>query len=198
MRILSASFIKSSTKISQCPKPDKPEFAFIGRSNVGKSSLINLIIGQKRLAKISSNPGKTQTINHFEVNGKWYLVDLPGYGFASVSQATRKSWSGMMESYFLNRENLNCVFVLVDSRIDPQKSDLDFIQWMGGNRIPLIIVMTKIDKLSRNELTKSFNRIKNKLLESWDELPVIIQSSTVTKLGREEILSAIENAMSLT
>ena len=160
MIIRSASFIKSSTKLSQCPNPDKPEFAFIGRSNVGKSSLINLIIGQKGLAKISSKPGKTQTINHFEVNGQWYLVDLPGYGFASVSLEKRKSWSGMMENYFMNRENLNCVFVLVDSRIDPQKSDLEFINWVGGNGIPIIIIMTKIDKLSRNELAKSHSRFK--------------------------------------
>ena len=194
MRIETATFVKSSTKLSQCPKPDKPEFAFIGRSNVGKSSLINLIIGQKSLAKISSKPGKTQTINHFEVGGKWYLVDLPGYGYASVSQTTRKAWSGMMENYFLNRENLNCVFVLVDSRIDPQKSDLDFINWIGGNEIPLIIVMTKIDKLSKNELSKSF-RYKNELLKSWDELPRIIQTSTVTQSGREEILAEIQNAM---
>lgn len=193
--IRSASFIKSSTKLSQCPDPDKPEFAFIGRSNVGKSSLINLIIGQKGLAKISSKPGKTQTINHFEVNAQWYLVDLPGYGFASVSQETRKSWSGMMENYFMKRENLNCVFVLVDSRLDPQKSDLDFINWMGGNGIPIIIVMTKIDKLSRNELTTSYNHFKKELSQRWDELPLIIQSSTLTKKGRVEILNEIEKAL---
>jgi GTP-binding protein len=197
MKIQSASFVKSSTKLSQCPNPDKPEFAFIGRSNVGKSSLINSIIGKKGLAKISSKPGKTQTMNHFEVNGNWYLVDLPGYGYASVSQAARNEWSAMMEGYFLNRENLNCVFILVDSRIEPQLSDLDFINWIGGNEIPLIIVMTKIDKLSRNELAKSVSRYKKKLQEIWEELPPIIQSSTINKTGRDEILNEIEKAIQL-
>ena len=195
MTIHSATFIKSSTNLTQCPKPEKPEFAFIGRSNVGKSSLINLIMDRKGLAKISSKPGKTQTINHFLVNDKWYLVDLPGYGFASVSQTTREKWSGMMEQYFLNRENLVCVFVLVDSRIEPQPSDLDFINWIGGNDIPLIVIMTKIDKLSRNELAKSVARFKNELLKTWGELPVIIQSSTLTKTGRERILEQIEEAI---
>jgi GTP-binding protein len=197
MKIQSASFVKSSTKLSQCPNPDKPEFAFIGRSNVGKSSLINSIIGKKGLAKISSKPGKTQTMNHFEVNGNWYLVDLPGYGYASVSQAARNEWSAMMEGYFLNRENLNCVFILVDSRIEPQLSDLDFINWIGGNEIPLIIVMTKIDKLSRNELAKSVSRYKKKLQEIWEELPPIIQSSIINKTGRDEILNEIEKAIQL-
>jgi GTP-binding protein len=195
MKIQSATFVKSSTKLSQCPPPEKPEFAFIGRSNVGKSSLINLIMGQKGLAKISSKPGKTQTMNHFEVNGAWYLVDLPGYGFASVSQTTREKWSGMMEQYFLKRDNLNCVFVLIDSRIEPQISDLEFINWLGGNNVPLILVMTKIDKISKNELAKSENRFKKELLKVWDELPPIILSSAPTKVGRTEILKAIEAAM---
>ena len=179
MIIRSAIFSKSSTKLSQCPPPEKPEFAFIGRSNVGKSSIINLIIRQKGLAKISSKPGKTQTINHFEVNNAWYLVDLPGYGFASVSQTTRKKWTGMMEQYFLKRENLHCVFVLIDSRLEPQKSDLDFIHWLGGNHVPLIIILTKIDKLSRNELAKSESRFKKELLKFWDELPPIILTSII-------------------
>lgn len=195
MKILSAIFVKSSTKLSQCPPPLKPEFAFIGRSNVGKSSIINLIIGQKGLAKISSKPGKTQTMNHYEVNGTWYLVDLPGYGFASVSQTTREKWSGMMEQYFLKRENLNCVFVLVDSRIEPQKSDLEFINWLGGNGVPFIIILTKIDKISKNELAKSESRFKKELLKVWDELPPIIHSSAPTKVGKDEILKAIETAM---
>jgi GTP-binding protein len=136
-------------------------------------------------------------MNHFEVNGNWYLVDLPGYGYASVSQAARNEWSAMMEGYFLNRENLNCVFILVDSRIEPQLSDLDFINWIGGNEIPLIIVMTKIDKLSRNELAKSVSRYKKKLQEIWEELPPIIQSSTINKTGRDEILNEIEKAIQL-
>ena len=196
MKLQFAEFVKSSTKLSQCPKPDKPEFAFIGRSNVGKSSLINLIMQRKGLAKISSKPGKTQTINHFLVNKHWYLVDLPGYGFASASQAKRGEWSALMEQYFLKRENLSCVFVLVDSRLEPQLSDLDFINWIGGNHIPIIIVMTKTDKISRNELAKSVSRFKNELSKMWDDLPTIIQSSTILKTGREEILGEIEIAIS--
>ena len=195
MKIKSATFVKSSTKLSQCPPPTKPEFAFIGRSNVGKSSIINLTIGQKGLAKISSKPGKTQTMNHYEVNNAWYLVDLPGYGFASVSQSTREKWSGMMEQYFLKRENLNCVFVLIDSRIEPQKSDLEFINWLGGNHVPLILILTKIDKISRNELAQSQSKFKKELLKLWDELPPIILSSAKTQVGKNEILDAIEKAM---
>ena len=195
MTIRTAIFIKSSTKLSQCPRPDKPEFAFIGRSNVGKSSLINLIVGNKTLAKISSRPGKTQTINHYEVNGAWYLTDLPGYGFAFVSQASRTAWSGMMENYFLKRENLSCVFVLIDCRIEPQPSDLDFINWLGGNNIPMILVFTKTDKLKKNQLTQSINRFKKKLMEVWDELPPIILTSIKINVGRAEILDAIKKAI---
>lgn len=195
MKINSALFIKSSTKLSQCPPPEKPEFAFIGRSNVGKSSLINLLVGQKTLAKISSKPGKTQTINHFEVNGAWFLVDLPGYGFASVSQSMRLEWTKMMENYFLKRENLYCVFVLIDSRIEPQSSDIDFMTWLGGNDIPFIIVFTKTDKLTRNDLNNSIKRFKKRLAESWEELPPVILSSIITKAGRTEILDEIEKAI---
>jgi len=195
MKILSATFVKSSSKLSQCPPPDKPEFAFIGRSNVGKSSLINLLVGNRNLAKISSKPGKTQTINHFEVNGKWYLVDLPGYGFATVSQATRADWSKMMENYFLKRENLYCVFVLVDCRLEPQASDLDFINWLGNNNMPITLIFTKTDKLKNNQLAQSVSRFKKKLKEVWDELPIIIQSSTKTKKGKIEILEIIDEAL---
>ena len=165
MKIESAIFIKSSTKLSQCPPANKPEFAFIGRSNVGKSSLINLIVGNKGLAKISSKPGKTQTINHFEVNGSWYLTDLPGYGFASVSQQKRLEWSKMLEHYFLKRENLCCIFVLVDCRVEPQASDLDLINWFGGNQLPMTIVFTKTDKLKSNQLTQSQSRFKKELVK---------------------------------
>ena len=195
MTIKTATFIKSSGKLSQCPPPKIPEFAFIGRSNVGKSSLINMLVGQKSLAKISSKPGKTQTINHFEVNSAWYLVDLPGYGFASVSQQMRADWSKLMENYFLKRENLSCVFVLIDCRVEPQASDLDFINWLGGNNVPLMLVFTKTDKLKNNQLAQSLARFKKKLLEVWNEVPPIIQSSIKTKKGKAEILAAIEKAV---
>jgi GTP-binding protein len=195
MIIRSATFIKSSAKLSQCPPPDKPEFAFIGRSNVGKSSLLNMLINRRNLAKTSSKPGKTQTINHFEINEKWYAVDLPGYGFASVSQAMREAWTKMIELYLLKRENLACVYVLIDSRHEPQTSDLDFITWLGENGVPLSLVFTKTDKLSRNELQKSSTRYKNELKKRWDELPTITFTSTETKLGRDEILAQIEEVL---
>lgn len=192
MIIRSATFVKSSAKLSQCPPPDKPEFAFIGRSNVGKSSLINLIVNKKGLAKTSSKPGKTQTINHFIVNDAWYLVDLPGYGFASVSQETRASWTKMLELYLLKRENLACVYVLIDSRHEPQAKDLDFVTWLGENQVPLSLVFTKTDKLSKNQLQQSVAKYKKKLKELWDELPPIMLTSAETKLGRDEILAQIE------
>jgi GTP-binding protein len=191
MKITSALFIKSSTKLSQCPPPDRPEFAFIGRSNVGKSSLINMLVGNSKLAKISSKPGKTQTLNHFDINESWYLVDLPGYGFASVSRATRLAWTKMMENYFLKRENLACVFVLVDSRLEPQQSDLEFINWLGGNDVPLTLVFTKTDKISKNQVTHSLLRYKNKLKEVWNELPTMVKTSIKTKIGKAEILGII-------
>jgi GTP-binding protein len=195
MKIRSATFIKSSTKLSQCPPPNLPEFAFIGRSNVGKSSLINMLVGNSKLAKISSKPGKTQTMNHFEVNASWYLVDLPGYGFASVSQTTREAWSKMMENYFLKRENLSCVFVLIDSRLSPQQSDLEFINWLGGNHVPMTLVFTKTDKLSKNQLAASMQRFKKKIGETWDEIPTLVPSSIKTKKGKEEILQIIEEVI---
>jgi GTP-binding protein len=195
MIIRSATFIKSSAKISQCPPPDKPEFAFIGRSNVGKSSLINLIVSKKGLAKTSSKPGKTQTINHFEVNTAWYLVDLPGYGFASVSQAMRAAWTKMMESYFLKRENLACVFVLLDSRVKPQASDMDFITWLGENGVPLSLIFTKTDKLSKKDLHKSITQYKVELAKLWDELPPMTLTSAETKLGRMDVLAQIEKVV---
>lgn len=195
MIIRSAEFVKSSARLSQCPPPDKPEFAFIGRSNVGKSSLINMLVNKHGLAKISSKPGKTQTINHFEVNGAWYLVDLPGYGFASVSQATRAAWTKMMELYFLKRENLACVFVLIDSRHEPQASDLDFISWLGNNQVPISLVFTKTDKFSKNKLQGALSHYKNELKKIWDELPPITISSAETKVGRTEILTIIDEAI---
>jgi len=195
MVIKQAEFVISNTQISRCPKPDKPEFAFIGRSNVGKSSLINLLTGRKSLAKISVKPGKTQTINHFIIDSKWYLVDLPGYGFASVSKVSREGFGKMIEEYFTLRENLYCTFILIDSRLPPQKIDVDFIEWLGRKKVPIAIVLTKEDKLSRNELEKSKARFMKAMLEIWEELPPFFISSTVTKKGKKEILDFISQAM---
>lgn len=162
---------------------------------MGKSSLINLLVSKHGLAKTSSKPGKTQTINHFIVNNIWYLVDLPGYGFASVSQTTRAAWTKMLELYLLKRENLACVFVLIDSRHEPQASDLDFITWLGNNQIPLSIVFTKTDKFSKNKMQVAIAHYKNELKKLWDELPTITVSSAETKVGRTEILAIIEEAL---
>lgn len=195
MVIKQAEFVISNTQISRCPKPDKPEFAFIGRSNVGKSSLINLLTGRKSLAKISVKPGKTQTINHFIIDAKWYLVDLPGYGFASVSKVSREGFGKMIEDYFTQRENLYCTFILIDSRLPPQKIDIDFIEWLGQQKVPIAIVLTKEDKLSRNEFEKSRRRFTKAMQEIWEELPPLFISSTVTKKGKKEILDFISQAM---
>ncbi len=195
MVIKTAEFVISNTEISRCPAPDKPEFAFIGRSNVGKSSLINMLTGNKNLARISNRPGKTQTINHFLINDSWYLVDLPGYGFASVSQTDRFQWSNMIEQYMMGRENLYCSFILLDARLEPQAKDLDFIHWLGSKNIPLAVVLTKADKLSRNELTKSTSLYKNTLLKTWDELPPFFITSAEERTGREEVLSFIEESI---
>ena len=197
MKITSAAFVKSSVEFSQLPPDPIPEFAFIGRSNVGKSSLINMLVAKKELAKTSSNPGKTQTINHFIINGNWHLVDLPGYGFARVSQETRNDWEKMIRNYLLQRETLMNVFVLVDLRIEPQKSDLEFINWLGESGVPLSIVFTKSDKLTKNNVQINLAKIKAALLESWEELPPNYVTSAETKLGRDEILSYIENCISL-
>jgi GTP-binding protein len=172
-----------------------PEFAFIGRSNVGKSSLINSLVGRKGLAKISTRPGKTQTINHFIINDAWYLVDLPGYGFASTSQEDRFAWSNMIEHYLMERTNLYCTFILLDARLIPQDKDLDFIRWLGGKEQPLALVLTKADKLTRNELSKSVQAYQNTLLQIWEELPPFFVTSAETRLGKDDILSFIDQAM---
>ncbi len=195
MDIKSAEFIISNTELSKCPKPDKPEFAFIGRSNVGKSSLINLLTNRKDLAKTSGKPGKTQTINHFLVDKAWFLVDLPGYGYAGVSRTARKGWGKMIETYLLNRENLYCTFVLVDARHTPQKKDIEFITWLGEKQLPLCIILTKADKLSRVELAKSEKQYKKKLLETWEELPPVFTTSAEKKVGREDVLDFIDKAI---
>ena len=192
--IVSASFIISSAELSQCPKPDFPEYAFIGRSNVGKSSLINMLTGQKMLAKISTAPGKTRLINHFLINEQWYLVDLPGYGYAKVGHQTRKKWEKLIETYLLKRESLMSTFLLVDSRLPLQDNDRQVISWFGENQLPFVIVMTKADKLSRVEADQNFRSYSKSLMEDWEELPRIILSSSKTREGREEILGYIDEA----
>ena len=193
MIIKSASFLQSNTNVTKLPKPDKPEYAFIGRSNVGKSSLINMLTGNSKLAKVSATPGKTITINHFIINNEWYLVDLPGYGFAKRSQKDREMWKKMLDSYILGRPNLVTTFVLVDSRIEPQKIDLDFISNLGENQVPFVIVFTKADKLGSGKLAENIENYKKKLSEEWEELPTMIVTSSEKKTGRDDILDLIEN-----
>ena len=195
MKIISAEFISSHSDVAKCPPPDKPEFAFIGRSNVGKSSLINMLTNSKKLAKTSVTPGKTQTINHFLINSNWYLVDLPGYGYASVSKSTRAGFGKMIENYTLKRENLKALFVLLDSRLPPQAIDLDFIEWAGSKNIPVALLFTKIDKLKQHELQKNLKNYENTLLSKWEELPTIILTSSEKKDGKEEVLDLIDELM---
>lgn len=192
MDISQSEFLVSSTKIEQCPKPDLPEYAFIGRSNVGKSSLINMLAGQKKLARISSTPGKTITINHFLINKSWYLVDLPGYGYAKRSKTDRKSWKKMIREYILSRPNLMSLFVLVDSRIEPQKIDLEFMEWLAESEIPFVITFTKTDKLSSGKQDQGISLYKRILKKNWESLPPLIQTSSVSGSGKDDILSYIE------
>lgn len=196
MVIKSAQYLISSPGIQLCPKPDRPEFAFIGRSNVGKSSLINLLCNQEKLAKTSASPGKTQMINHFDINGAWYLVDLPGYGYAKVSQNQRKSWTKMIEEYLRQRENLRNVFVLIDSRHSPQKIDLEFVNQLGEWGIPFALVFTKADKTTQRETAQNVKRFLQAMLETWEELPPHFVTSTVKKMGKKEILDFIDDVMS--
>ena len=191
--IKEASFVVSNSDYQKCPKPDKPEFAFIGRSNVGKSSLINMLTGRKKLAKTSGKPGKTQLINHFLIDNQWYLVDLPGYGYAKTSKAKRSEWGKMIEEYLINRENLQLVFVLIDSRLDPQRIDLEFIQWLGENGIPLAIVFTKVDKQSVNKTQSNVAKFRKTLLRSWEELPPLFASSAETGVGKEELTAYVQD-----
>lgn len=193
MIIKSANYLQSSTDIAKLPKSDMPEYAFIGRSNVGKSSLINKLVQRKELAKTSSMPGKTITINHFIINDEWYLVDLPGYGFAKRSKTDREMWKKMLSDYMTKRTNLVNTFVLVDSRIEPQKLDLDFMAFMGENGLPFSIVFTKADKLGKNKLAENIRLYKEELLKEWEELPPIFVTSAETGLGRDEILDAVES-----
>lgn len=197
MKITSAEFISSYADVRKYPPPDKPEFAFIGRSNVGKSSLINMLTLSKKLAKTSVTPGKTQTINHFLINKAWYLVDLPGYGYANVSKSTREGFGKMIEDYVLKRENLSCLFILIDPRVEPQKNDMSFIRWAGSQGVPIAILYTKADKLSRHDLQKNIGRFEKSMLQEWEELPPAITTSSEKKTGREEILAFIETALNV-
>ena len=187
-----AKFIISNTEYSKCPTPDRPEYAFIGRSNVGKSSLINMLTNHKKLAKTSGEPGKTQLINHFLVDENWYLVDLPGYGWAQVSKSQKSKWQKMTTEYLKYRENLMLVFVLVDARHPPQQVDMNFIKWLGEEQIPLAIILTKCDKISRNKIQINRQALEQWMLEDWEELPEIFLSSAVDKTGKKEISRYIQ------
>jgi len=193
MEIRDAIFITSNSDIRKCPPPNLPEYAFIGRSNVGKSSLINRVTNKKTLAKISGKPGKTRLINHFLINKEWYLVDLPGYGYAEVPKKERLKWEQMIKRYILQRENLYCLFVLIDARHEAQKVDLDFMEWLGISQIPFSIVFTKIDKLKPAELETNLKNYEEKLFETWETLPLYFATSAETGEGNEELLSYIEN-----
>ena len=193
---IKAKFKCSSEKISQVPKDDLKDIAFIGRSNVGKSSLVNMITGVKNLAKVSGTPGKTKLINHFLINDSWYLVDLPGYGYAKVSKTARGEFSKIITDYVLKCEKMHFLFVLVDSRLEPQKIDLSFIELLGENGIPFGIIFTKTDKLSQAQLNRSIATYKKRLSEMWEELPPMLTSSSEKGAGREEILAFIEECLS--
>jgi len=192
MVIHSAVYVISSPDYTQCPKPDRPEYAFIGRSNVGKSSLINMICNNDHLAKTSGTPGKTQLINHFNIDNKWYIVDLPGYGFAKVSLASRKKWEKMIEDYLRKRENLVTVFILIDSRHSPQKNDLEFVNRLGEWKIPFCLVFTKADKENQRTVSKNVKDFLDKMRTTWQFLPQHFVTSTIKKMGRDKILSLIE------
>ena len=192
MIIKSAAFLQSNTKIDKLPTANKPEYAFIGRSNVGKSSLINMLTNRKQLAKTSSTPGKTITINHFLINNEWYLVDLPGYGFAQRSKKDREAWKVMLDDYIQNRKNLVCMFVLVDSRIEPQKIDLEFINHLGELQMPFYIIFTKVDKIKDIELQRNLQAYKDKLAEEWEEIPEIFITSSEKEVGKDDVLNLID------
>ena len=193
MVIRTATFLQSHTKIDKLPVANKPEYAFIGRSNVGKSSLINMLTNKRQLAKTSSTPGKTITINHFLINDEWYLVDLPGYGFAQRSKKDREAWKVMLDNYIKNRKNLISMFVLVDSRIEPQKIDLEFISHLGELQMPFGIIFTKVDKIKESELQRNVQVYKDKLAEEWEELPPIFITSSEKEIGKDDVLNYIEH-----
>lgn len=193
MLIKSANFLISNTDVGKLPAPNLPEYAFIGRSNVGKSSLINMLTERKALAKVSGKPGKTKLINHFVINENWYLVDLPGYGYAKSSKKDRGSWQKFIRQYFMKRTNLVSAFVLLDARIPPQKIDLEFMAWLGQNGIPFSMVFTKIDKLSSNEHQKNLAAYRKEMLKTWEAVPTAFSTSATSKHGRDEVLQYIDH-----
>jgi GTP-binding protein len=211
MKINTIEFICSSPDLRLCPRAEIPEFAFIGRSNVGKSSLINMLAGRKGVAKVSGTPGKTRLINHYMVNGtiksqtgkshdkidpdSWFLVDLPGYGFAKLSKTQREKFEGMIKNYLAKRENLVCTFLLVDARLEPQKNDLEFMNWMGDQEIPFVLLFTKTDKFSGAKLPAALAAYKKEIALHWEELPEIVPTSSETGAGREEILALIQKML---
>lgn len=190
--IKQARFLISNTDVKKCPPPDKPEYAFIGRSNVGKSSLINMLVGQKNLAKVSARPGKTQLINHFVIDEAWYLVDLPGYGYAKTANTVKNKFQKLISEYILKRENLYCLFVLIDIRHEPQKIDLEFLSWLGENQIPFALIFTKADKLGKISAQKNIADYNLELKKYWEELPPFLVSSSLEGIGRDEIIDFIE------
>lgn len=192
MEVYSAKFVISNADVKKCPEPDRHEYAFIGRSNVGKSSLINMLTNHGKLAKTSGTPGKTQLINHFLINDEWYLVDLPGYGYARSSKTQRVQFSGMIRNYILKRENMVCLFVLIDSRHAPLKIDLEFMEWLGENGVPFVMVFTKADKLTTTERMNCIAKYQEGMKETWENMPMAFMTSAETKLGRVELLSYIE------
>lgn len=195
MTIKEARFVKSSTGLMGCPRDDLPEYAFIGRSNVGKSSLINMLTNRNKLAKTSSTPGKTQLINHFLINKIWYLVDLPGYGYARMPVAEREKMMKMIREYVLKRQNLVCLFLLIDARLEMQKTDRQFLQFLGSNRVPFALVFTKTDKITPNQVRANVDQYKKTLLESWESLPPVFLTSALQKKGRGEVLEFIQETL---
>jgi GTP-binding protein len=188
-----SEFLQSNTDYKNCPAPDKPEYAFIGRSNVGKSSLINMLTSNSHLAKVSAKPGKTRLINHFLIDKSWYLVDLPGYGWAQISKSERESWGVMTKNYLIYRKNLVCTFVLIDSRITPQPIDLEFMQWLGNNTVPFVIVFTKTDKQSNFKIQQGIDKYKEELFKTWEFLPQIFITSSINATGKEELIAFIKD-----
>lgn len=192
MKIKTAEFVVSNSDVSKCPNSKLPEYAFIGRSNVGKSSLINMLTERKKLAKISGTPGKTQLINHFLINESWHLVDLPGYGYAKVSKSTKKVFQKFITAYFEKREQMLCAFVLIDSRHKPQPIDMEFMQWLGEHQIPFCIIFTKADKLKPQVLEQNIENYKTEMLQTWTEMPTYFITSSANATGKEEVLRFIE------
>jgi len=195
MKITSARFQCSSSRSGQCPADGLPEFAFIGRSNVGKSSLVNMLTGVRGLAKVSGTPGKTRLINHFRIDERWYLVDLPGYGYARVSKSERSGFSEIILDYILGRKELRCLMVLIDSRLEPQRIDIEFLRLLGTKRIPFALVFTKADKLTANQLESNLARYRRFLRSEWESLPPMLVSSSEKRVGRDEILDFIEKSL---